>query len=48
MSAFLHKKQFEIKPVSKTFNEVDDYERHACRNGWKQVYRVGEKRRDRV
>ncbi len=47
MSAFLHKKQFNIKPISKTFNEIEDYERHVCRNGWKQVYRDGEKRRNR-
>lgn len=40
--------KFPIKSVSKTFNEVDDYERHVCRNGWKQVYRANERRRERV
>lgn len=51
MSVFnrsIRAEQFPIKPKFKTFNEVDNYEIHVCRNGWKQVYRVGERRRERT
>lgn len=51
MSVFnraIRAEQFPIKPKFKTFNEVDEYETHVRRNGWKQVYRDNERRRERV
>lgn len=48
-SAFVQKSKFDMARLKRRKQiEVDDYERHVCRNGWKQVYRIGEKRRERA